>query len=209
MMSRKLNRELKIIKDNNKDSVAVFDFDYTLTLTNSNSSIGVFTNYLPTSYKSKKKRIDFVIDHINNKHVIKLMWWLKIKLLSKYYSNEVLKKIIYKEEFHLNTRLVNILNELIDNGVNIIIYSSGMKQIIMNVLEINNIDIKKIRIIANDIDIESKKIKSDIITPKNKKLNDNQYSHVILFGDRKEDLGIIKKASKFIVKDEEIKKYEG
>lgn len=208
MKNNEINKKIDKLK-NNKDSVAIFDFDYTLTLSNSNSSIGVFSNYLPESYRSKKRKIDFITNHIRNKHIIKLMWWLKIRLLSKYYSNKVLESIEYQEEFHLNKNTINILNDLINNNVDIIIYSSGMKQIIINVLKLNNIDIKRLNIIANDIDISTKRIKSKIITPKNKRLNNSKYSYVILFGDKNEDLKVVKNATKFKVNDNRIELYGG
>lgn len=202
------NSVLEEIK-NNKCSYAIFDFDYTLTLSNSNSSIGVFSNYLPNSYKNKKMKIDFITDHVSNKHIIKLMWWLKLKLLSKYYSKEVLNKIRYKEEFYLNKKTINILKKLKDRNVNIIIYSSGLKEIILNVLKLNNIDIKNVKIFANDIDIKTKKINSNIITPNKEKLSDIKYSYSVLFGDKKEDLKILKDALKFKVNDEKIELYVG
>ena len=207
MNNKEINKKINILK-NNRDSIAIFDFDYTLTLSNSNSSIGVFSNYLPESYKSKKRKIDFITNHVENRYITKLMWWLKIKLLSKYYSDEVLKSIDYKKEFHLNKDTVKILNDLIDNNENVIIYSSGMKPIIMNVLKINNIDTKNIKIIANDIDINTKKIKSKIITPKNKRLN-NKHSYIILFGDKEDDLKVVKNATKFKVSDNRIELYWG
>ena len=208
MNNNEINKKIDKLK-NNKDSVAIFDFDYTLTLSSSNSSIGVFSNYLPESYRSKKRKIDFITNHIRNKHIIKLMWWLKIRLLSKYYSNKVLESIEYQEEFHLNKNTINILNDLINNNVDVIIYSSGMKQIIINVLKLNNIDIKRLNIIANDIDISTKRIKSKIITPKNKRLNNSKYSYVILFGDKNEDLKVVKNATKFKVNDNRIELYGG
>lgn len=208
MNNNEIKKEINILK-NSRDSIAIFDFDYTLTLSNSNSSIGVFSNYLPESYKSKKRKIDFITNHIKNKYITKLMWWLKIKLLSKYYSEEVLKSINYKEEFYLNKDTINILNDLVYNNEDVIIYSSGMKQIIINVLKINNIDIKNIKIIANDIDINTKKIKSKIITPKNKRLNNNKYSYIILFGDKKDDLKVVQNATKFKVSDNRIELYGG
>ena len=186
MKNNEINKKIDKLK-NNKDSVAIFDFDYTLTLSSSNSSIGVFSNYLPESYRSKKRKIDFITNHIRNKHIIKLMWWLKIRLLSKYYSNKVLESIEYQEEFHLNKNTINILNDLINN----------------------NVDIKRLNIIANDIDISTKRIKSKIITPKNKRLNNSKYSYVILFGDKNEDLKVVKNATKFKVNDNRIELYGG
>ena len=84
-----------------------------------------------------------------------------------------------------------------------------MKQIIINVLKLNNIDIKRLNIIANDIDISTKRIKSKIITPKNKRLNNSKYSYVILFGDKNEDLKVVKNATKFKVNDNRIELYGG
>lgn len=201
MKNKKLMQKLDILMSNSNNSIAIFDFDYTLTLSNSNSSIGVFTNYLPNQYKIFKKRIDYLTNRINNKHVIKILWWIKLKKLAKYYSIDLLDKINYKNEFYLNINTINILKDLVNNNVDVIIYSSGLKSVILNILNKNNIDTKNIKIFANDINVNTKKINKKIITPKNKEIRKIEYKYVILFGDKIEDLKIIKNSFKVLVND--------
>lgn len=200
---------LKIIKEKD-DYVVVFDFDYTLTNKKSNSSIGVFTNYLPQKYGIKKRKLDYQTNKYKNKFMLSLIWNRKLKLLSKYYSLDVVKKINYPNEFKINKKVFNIFSNLVNSNANVVICSSGMKEIIKEVLLLNNIDVSRLLIIANDIDFQTKKIKNKIINPKNKKVSDlKKYKKVVLIGDSYNDLKLCKDAIKILVDDNNLRLIEG
>lgn len=198
-----LDYYIEYLIKNNKDSIAIFDFDYTLTYSESESSIGVFTKYLPKEYRTKKQIIDKFSNIINNKFFMMIIWKYKLNLLSKYYNKQILEKINYNKDFILNKNVLKMMKKLSDNNVETLIYSSGIKDIITNVLKSNKVMFNKSKIFANDIDVDSKKINKNIITPKNKRIKHNNYKYVILFGDKKEDLNIIKKSLKILVKDDD------
>ena len=198
-----LDYYIEYLIKNNKDSIAIFDFDYTLTYSESESSIGVFTKYLPKEYRTKKQIIDKFSNIINNKFFMMIIWKYKLNLLSKYYNKKKKKKINYNKDFILNKNVLKMMKKLSDNNVETLIYSSGIKDIITNVLKSNKVMFNKSKIFANDIDVDSKKINKNIITPKNKRIKHNNYKYVILFGDKKEDLNIIKKSLKILVKDDD------
>ena len=186
---------------NGKISTIVFDFDYTLTTQDSNSSIGVFSKYLPKSYYNKKKILDFLTNIALSPMFYKLIWYLKLKLLLKFNAKNMLNKINISRDFKVNKNIVDILRYAINNSVNVIIYSSGLEEIIIKFLEINNIDDKKVNIKANNlINIDPR----SIITPKKKKLNFYSQKCILLIGDKIDDLRIANNAKKILLKNDEL-----
>lgn len=194
------NEILKKI-NNSEISTIVFDFDYTLTTQNSESSIGVFSKYLPESYYNKKKVLDFFTNIALSSMFYKLIWYLKLKLLFKYNAKSMINKINIYREFRVNKSAIDILKNAIDNDVDVIIYSSGLEEIITKFLKINNIDDKKVDIKANNLrNVDF----SSIITPKKKKLNFSSQECVLLIGDKIDDLKIVNNAKKILLKNDEL-----
>ncbi len=193
----------EILKKINKGKIStiVFDFDYTLTTQNSDSSIGVFSKYLPESYYNKKKVLDFFTNIALSSMFYKLIWYLKLKLLLKYNAKSMIDKIDIDREFKANKSTIDILKNAINNDVNVIIYSSGLEEIITKFLKTNNIDDKNVDIKANNlrnVDL------SLIITPKKKKLNFSSQKCVLLIGDKKDDLKIANNAKKILLKNDDL-----
>lgn len=171
----------------NKESIIVVcDFDYTITTKNSNSSIAVFSNYLPERYRKRKKKIDCLVNIIRNETTYRFLWKLKIKLLKKYDGKNVLDKIDYKKEFSINNKMINIIKLLNKKGVPVIIYSSGIKEIIVNIFNTYSINFDNIKIIANNLDNIV-----DVITPYKKKIPILNNKKVVLIGDNEKDLNIV------------------
>lgn len=194
------NEILKKI-NNSEISTIVFDFDYTLTTQNSESSIGVFSKYLSESYYNKKKVLDFFTNIALSSMFYKLIWYLKLKLLFKYNAKSMINKINIYREFRVNKSAIDILKNAIGNDVDVIIYSSGLEEIITKFLEINNIDDKKVDIKANNLrNVDF----SSIITPKKKKLNFSSQECVLLIGDKIDDLKIANNAKKILLKNDEL-----
>ncbi len=193
----------KIIKkiDLNKISTIIFDFDYTLTTHDSNSSIGVFSNYLPSSYYNRKKFLDFLTNIAMTSTFYKFVWRKKLKLLHKYYNQEILNIIDFKKEFKPNKVIISLLKYAVKSNMDVVIYSSGIEEIIKKFLNINNIDSKNIKIISNKIN-NTDFIK--IITPKKEKLNYDANTSILLIGDKIEDLKVVKNAMKILISDEKI-----
>ena len=131
-----------------------------------------------------------------------IIWKKKLKLLAKYYNSSVLKEINYNKEFMLNDSMITLINNLLENKVKVIIYSSGMKEIIVNVLKNNSVNIERIEIVANSIDVDTKRIDKKIITPKNKRLKHLNYKYIALFGDSIHDLKIASNSLKVLINDE-------
>lgn len=180
--------------------IAVFDFDWTITTQESNSSIGVFTNYLPKSYINKKKVLDYFTNKAKGYIFYKIIWYMKLHLLSRYYDKTLVESIDYVNEFKLNDKCIKIIDKFRKNNIHIIIYSSGMYEIIRKVLSTYNIDLNGIDIISNDINYETKIIKKNIISPKKDKLDLNN-NYVILFGDKNDDLMIANNSIKVLVRN--------
>ena len=176
----------------NSELIVVFDFDYTITTKDSNSSIGVFSNYLPKRYKSKKMKLDYLTNKVRNRFAYLLIWKLKLKLLENYNAEEYLNIINYRKEFILNREIVKVIRLLSNSGSKIIIYSSGIKEVIERVLCFNSIGLDNIEIRANSLYEDGL-----VITPNKKKIKDLNEDRVILIGDSKSDLNIIK--SDFLV----------
>ena len=194
------NEILKKI-NNSEISTIVFDFDYTLTTQNSESSIGVFSKSLSESYYNKKKVLDFFTNIALSSMFYKLIWYLKLKLLFKYNAKSMINKINIYREFRVNKSAIDILKNAIGNDVDVIIYSSGLEEIITKFLEINNIDDKKVDIKANNLrNVDF----SSIITPKKKKLNFSSQECVLLIGDKIDDLKIANNAKKILLKNDEL-----
>ena len=199
-----VNEILYRILKNRKESIVIFDFDYTITNKESNSSIGVFTKYLPIKYQLKKQKIDALTLKTNTKLSYYMIWKYKLKLLSKYYSTSLLNCIDLKTEFQFNKEIYKFIIELQKNNIPIVIYSSGIKDIIERFLILNDISLLGISIIANSIDLNTQKIVSKIITPKNKRLSNIDKKYKYIFGDRVEDLNIVNDSIKFLVDDNNI-----
>ena len=199
------NNIKKEILFDKKNTIVIFDFDYTITTSNSETSIGVFTNYLPIKYKKKKKILDNLTLKAKSKISYYILWKYKLKLLSKYYSKELLNQIPYKKSFKLNKNIKKLIIELAKNDIPTIIYSSGMYDVIKSVLEENKIFFNNIKIISNLIDLKTKKISKNIITPKKAKLKNINYKNIFVFGDKMNDLKIIKNATNILVTDNEFK----
>lgn len=193
----------EILKDisNGKVSKIIFDFDYTLTAKNSNSSIGVFSNYLPKTYYRKKRFLDFLTTIAFSKWFYKIIWQLKLKLLSSYFEKDLINKIDIANEFKPNKITIDILNNAIKNNIEILIYSSGIEEIILKFLEVNSINKDSIRIIANKLNHVDL---SKIITPKKEKLSFKKKGYIILIGDKKDDLKIVNNATKILLKDDKL-----
>ena len=172
----------------NKTSIIVIcDFDYTITTKDSNSSIAVFSNYLPKEYIKRKKKIDYLVNTIKNEFIYKFLWKLKLKLLKKYDGKNVLKKIDYKKEFFINNEVVDLIKLFYKKNISVIIYSSGIQEVITNILESYSINFDNIKIIANSLDNMV-----DVITPYKKALPNLNYKKIILIGDNDKDLNIVK-----------------
>lgn len=181
------NIKSEIEKLVNKESIIVVcDFDYTITTKNSNSSIAVFSNYLPERYRKRKKKIDYLVNIIKNETIYRFLWKLKLKLLKKYNGKNVLDKIDYKKEFYINNKMIDIIKLLNKKGVPIIIYSSGIQKIIVNVFDTYSINFDNIKIIANNLDNMV-----DVITPYKKKIPILNNKKVVLIGDNEKDLNIV------------------
>lgn len=204
-MSSDVKKILNNILKNKNDAIAIFDFDYTITNKKSNSSIGVFTKYLPLEYQLKKQKIDNITIKTKTKFGYYLIWKYKLNLLSKYYSDTLINKINLGDEFYLNHKIYDLIIELKNNKIPIIIYSSGMREIIQKFLRLNNIDLSEFDIIANSIDLNTKKLISKIITPKNKKMFNIDKKYKYVFGDKIDDLYIVDDSIKFLVDDNNIK----
>lgn len=189
-MNNITNKLEQLLADNNV--VAVIDFDYTITTKNSNSSIGVFTNYLSKKYQEKKKRLDNMTNRFKNRLIYKFIWNSKIRLLKKYNAKEVLNDIDYKNEFKINNDIVKLIKMIEKSNNKIIIYSSGLKEIIVKVLESYNIKYDNIKILANSFNSKG----NSIITPYKKKLNIE--NSTILIGDNDNDLNVIN--SNYLIK---------
>ena len=192
-----------VLKSSN--TLAVFDFDYTLTRSCSNSSIGVFSNYLPSKYCKKKKILDYYTEKANSKILYYLIWKLKLKLLSNYYSKDLLNRIDYRKEFILNDDMIDLLLKFKKKNIDILIYSSGIHNIIVNVLKTYNISTENINILANKIDVETKKIETKIVTPKKKRLINEKYDNIYMFGDKEDDLKVFKSGVKILIKEDKLK----
>lgn len=175
----------QLLKSQNK-VVAVFDFDYTLTTQDSNSSINVFFNYMPKGYKIKKKTLDLISKVCKNRIVYKIIWKSKLRLLKLYGASKTLDKIAYKEEFKLNSTMLEIINLLSKNNAKIVIYSCGLSEIIKRVFDAYNIELCNCNIISNSI----YGITDFVITPYKEKLKGYNDSCVILFGDNINDLKV-------------------
>lgn len=193
----------EILKDirNGKVSKIIFDFDYTLTSKNSNSSIGVFSNYLPKTYYRKKRFLDFLTTIAFSKWFYKIIWKLKLKLLSLYFEKDLINKIDIVSEFKPNKIIIDILKNAVENNIDVLIYSSGLEEIILKFLEINSINKNSVRIIANKLNHADS---SKIITPKKEKLSFKQERNIILIGDKKDDLKIVNNATKILLKNDEL-----
>ncbi len=193
----------EILKDISKGKVSkiIFDFDYTLTSKDSNSSIGVFNNYLPKAYYRKKKFLDFLTFIAFSKYSYKIIWKLKLKLLSLYFKKDLINNIDIANEFKPNAIVIDILSNAIKNNIDVLIYSSGIEEIILKFLEINSIDKNNIRIIANKLNNVNL---SKIITPKKDKLCFKQEENIILIGDKRDDLKIVDKAIKILIKNDKL-----
>ena len=187
--------------NNGKVSIIIFDFDYTLTTLDSNSSIGVFSNYLPRAYCKKKKVLDILTNIATTSKFYELIWRSKLKLLSSYYIKDLIKKINITNEFKPNKSTMEILNRAIKSNINVIIYSSGIEEIIVEFLKVNGINNKKVKIIANKL---SHVNLSTVITPKKKKLELELDENIILIGDKIDDLKIIDNATKMLLKNTEL-----
>lgn len=162
----------------------IIDFDYTITTNDSNSSIGVFSNYLPSQYVTKKKKLDFLTKMIKLRIAYKHIWKAKLKLLKKYNAENVLESIDYQHEFKINYSVVELIKIFVKNNCKIIIYSSGIKEIILRVLRFYNLKNSNIEIIANSLNCKS------IITPYKKRLHFDE--NILLIGDKKHDLNVNK-----------------
>ena len=172
---------------NKKSIIVICDFDYTITTKDSNSSIAVFSNYLPKEYIKRKKKIDYLVNTIKNEFIYKFLWKLKLKLLKKYDGKNVLKKIDYKKEFFINNEVVDLIKLFYKKNISVIIYSSGIQEVITNILESYSINFDNIKIIANSLDNMV-----DVITPYKKALPNLNYKKIILIGDNDKDLNIVK-----------------
>lgn len=203
-MERQLDYYLNQLIEHSEEAVAIFDFDYTLTTNLSESSIGVFTKYLPHEYKKKKEVIDKISEKWNNRFFLKIIWKYKLKFLSKYYNENVLNKINIKSDFILNDFTIKILKKCCENNIHTIIYSSGLKSVIESVLSYYKINYINLEIIANNINVDHS-LNRKIITPKNKKMKFHKSKYVILFGDKKFDLKIVKKSIKILIKNNDYK----
>ena len=125
---------------NKKSTIVVCDFDYTMTTKDSNSSIAVFSNYLPERYRKRKKKIDCLVKIMKNETAYRFLWKLKLKLLKKYDGKNILDKIDYRKEFSMNNKMIDIIKLFNKKGVPIIIYSSGIQEIIVNIFNTYSIN---------------------------------------------------------------------
>lgn len=166
--------------------IVVCDFDHTITTKNSNSSIAVFSNYLPKKYKKKKKKIDCLVNIIKTEVTYKHLWKLKLKLLRKYGGKNILDKIDYKKEFFINNKMIDIIKLFDKKNIPIIIYSSGIKEIIVNIFDTYSINFDNTKIIANSLDNMV-----NVITPYKKTIPFLSNKKVVLIGDNEKDLNII------------------
>ncbi len=129
------------------------------------------------------------------------MWKYKLKLLLKYLTLETLNKIDYGTNFLINQKIKKFLND-ISNDTPVIIYSSGVGDVIRKVLIYNNMYKLNIYVIANEINLITKKINKDVITPYKKNLRNVDYDNIILFGDNDKDLNVVYKAIKIKIVDD-------
>lgn len=203
-MKKELDYYINQLINHSEDAVAIFDFDYTLTTNLSESSIGVFTKYLPQEYKKRKEVVDKISEKHNNRFLLKIIWKYKLKFLSKFYNENILNKIDIKNDFILNDFTIKILKKCCENNIHTIIYSSGLKSVIEKVLSYYKINFINLEIIANNIDFDHK-LNRGIITPKNKRMKLQRNKYVILFGDKKEDLKIVKKSVKILINNNKYK----
>ena len=192
----------KIILADKKNSIVIFDFDYTITTLDSETSIGVFTKYLPVKYKIKKKKLDLLTKKAKSKILYYIIWKRKLKLLLKYYDENILNSINYLKEFKINSSIKKIIMNLNKNKIPIIIYSSGITEVIQNVLIKNEIYSDNIKIIANSMNNSTK-----IITPKKRKIRNINYKNIYVFGDKIDDLKIINNSMNILVTSNKMKRY--
>ncbi len=171
---------------NKKSTIVVCDFDYTMTTKDSNSSIAVFSNYLPERYRKRKKKIDCLVKIMKNETAYRFLWKLKLKLLKKYDGKNILDKIDYRKEFSMNNKMIDIIKLFNKKGVPIIIYSSGIQEIIVNIFNTYSINFDSIKIIANNLDNMV-----DVITPYKKEIPILNNKKVILIGDNEKDLNFV------------------
>ena len=209
-MVLKMNNRNNVINEvlkNKETTLYIFDFDNTLTYSNSESSIGVFTKHLPFKYKIVKKIFDFFTDKTKSKKILEIIWKNKLRFLLKYYNENLLNKINIDKDFFMNDIIFGLFKDLNASNAKIIIYSSGLKEVIEKVLLKHKIKLNEINIIANSIQDVNKKTKKAIITP-NKEILDiggnYNYEKIIVFGDKDEDLKIIDNDIKILVKDNDI-----
>ena len=171
---------------NKKSTIVVCDFDYTMTTKDSNSSIAVFSNYLPERYRKRNKKIDCLVKIMKNETAYRFLWKLKLKLLKKYDGKNILDKIDYRKEFSMNNKMIDIIKLFNKKGVPIIIYSSGIQEIIVNIFNTYSINFDSIKIIANNLDNMV-----DVITPYKKEIPILNNKKVILIGDNEKDLNFV------------------
>lgn len=182
-----------IINNLNNNTVVIIDFDHTLTTFSSETSFGVFSLILNNSYKKKKKRIDFVTNLIKCSFVVRINWYRKIKLLKKYIKPDSIK--IATSYFFIRPEMKELLNECKKRNIPVIICSSGLKEIITSVLNLNKI-FSYTSIVANDFNTDFK----EIITPYNKSdfidVANYKNAKFILIGDQDSDKKMIKDVNK-------------
>lgn len=170
-----------------KDIVCVMDFDHTITTFSSNTSIGVYSQYLGKKYRVKKDVIDKLVNKYNGKLIIKYLWIKKIKLLKKYYNEEMLTEI--SKNFKIRKEFMELIEYFNKNKVEFIICSSGHKELIDTILKSNKIFDYKL--LANETNTRI----CDIITPYNKYKFLKKYTEkkkTIIIGDHIGDSSMVR-----------------